>query len=118
MARHGGAVIRLEGFSTAEEAMIHRTVAALRAAGYDIAPLQVLIRSDMPAGYRGMSLADGAALGAEAFTSQDMLNHVLEEELRHQSQKASGQAEEFAPGTGRALEEDVDVERKFPLPEE
>ncbi len=98
--------------------MIHRAAAALRSAGYDTAVLPVLIRADMPAGYRGMSLADGAALGVEAFSSQDMLHHVLEEELRHQGQKASGRAEEFAPGTGRALEEEVDAERKFPLPGE
>ena len=98
--------------------MIHEAIVALRSVGYDTAPLEVLVRADMPAGYRGMTLADGAALGSEAFSSQDMLNHVLEEELRHLSQKASGQAEEFAPGTARALEEAVDVERKFPLPEQ
>lgn len=97
--------------------MIHRAVAALRAAGYNTAVLQVLIRTEMPIGYRGMSLADGAALSVEAFSSQDMLNHVLEEELLHHGQKASGQAAEFAPGTSRILEEEVDAERKFPLPE-
>ena len=97
--------------------MIQRTVAALRAAGYDTDVLQVLICAEMPVGYRGMSLADGAALGSEAFSSQDMLNHVLEEELLHHSQKVSGQAKEFAPGTSRVLEEEVDVERKFSLPE-
>lgn len=96
--------------------MIHEAIAALRSVGYDTAALQVLIRTDMPAGYRGMSLADGAALGLEAFSTQDMLNHVLEEELRHLVQKASGRTEEFAPGRGRTLEEEVDVERKFPLP--
>jgi hypothetical protein len=97
--------------------MIHEAIAALQAAGYKSATLQVLIRADMPAGYRGMSLADGAALGSEAFSSQDMLKHVLEEELRHLVQKASGHAGEFAPGTGRSLEAEVDVERKFPLPD-
>ncbi len=97
--------------------MIHEAIAALQAVGYSTIRLQVLIRADMPAGYRGMSLADGAALGAEAFSSQEMLNHVLEEELRHLAQKAAGQAGEFAPGTGRKLEEEVDVEREFPLPD-
>ena len=97
--------------------MIQRTVALLQAADYDTAVLRVLIRAEMPVGYRGMSLADGAALGSEAFSSQDMLNHVLEEELLHNGQKVSGQAEEFAQGTSRVLEEEVDVERKFSLPE-
>ena len=97
--------------------MIHEAIAALQAAGYSTVILQVLIRADMPAGYRGMSLAEGAALGAEAFSSQEMLNHVVEEELRHLAQKATGQAGEFDPGTGRKLEEEVDVERKFPLPD-
>jgi hypothetical protein len=116
--RHkGGAVIRLEGFSTTEEAMIHVAIAALQLVGYDTSPLQVLIRADMPAGYRGMSLGDGAALGTEAFSSQDMLNHVLEEELLHLAQKASGRAEEFTSGTARLLEEEVHGERKLPLPE-
>jgi hypothetical protein len=97
--------------------MIHRAVADLQAAGYDTVVLQVLIGAEMPVGYRGMTLADGAALGSEAFSSQDMLNHVLEEELLHHDQKASGQAKQFAPRTARILEEAVDVERKFPLPE-
>jgi hypothetical protein len=97
--------------------MIHCAIAALQAAGYDTAALHVLICPEMPSGYRGMSLADGAALGSEAFSSQDMLNHVLEEELLHHGQKASGQAEQFTPGTARILEEAVDVERKFLLPE-
>jgi hypothetical protein len=97
--------------------MIHEAIAALQSVGYDTAVLQVLIRADMPAGYRGMSLVDGAALGTEAFSSQDMLNHVLEEEWRHVVQKASDRTEEFAPGTGRILEEEIDVERKFPLPD-
>lgn len=97
--------------------MIHEAIASMQSVGYDTAALQVLIRADMPAGYRGMSLADGAALSVEAFSSQDMLDHVLEEELLHLVQKASGRAGEFAPGTGRTLEGEVDVERKFPLPE-
>jgi hypothetical protein len=97
--------------------MIHVAIAALQLVGYDTSALQVLIRADMPAGYRGMSLADGAVLGAEAFSSQDMLNHVLEEELLHLAQKASGRAAEFTSGTARLLEEEVHGERKLPLPE-
>ncbi len=97
--------------------MIHEATAALQSVGYETAVLQVSIRVDMPAGYRGMSLADGAALGAEAFSSLAMLNHVLEEELLHQAQKASGRAGEFAPETARLLEEEAHGERKFPLPE-
>ena len=97
--------------------MIHEAVAVLQSVGYDTTALQVLIRADMPATYRGMSLADGAALGAEAFSSLEMLNHVLEEELLHQAQKASGRAGEFAPGTARLLEGEADGERRFPLPE-
>src|SRR5262249_13899877 len=37
-----------------------------------------------------LSRVDGAALGKEAFSSQVMLNHVLEEELLHQRQKTAG----------------------------
>jgi hypothetical protein len=111
------AAIRLEGFSPAEQAMIQRGFAALRAAGYEPAIIRVLIRVDMPPRYRAMTLADGAALGEQAFVSQTMLNHVLEEELRHLRQKERGQAEIFAPGTARRLEEEVDAERTFPFPE-
>jgi hypothetical protein len=97
--------------------MIQRAIAALQGVGYETATLQVLVRVEMPAGYRGMSLADGAALGAEAFSSPEMLVNVLEEELLHHTQKASGRAEEFAPGTSRRLEDELDAERKFSLPE-
>jgi hypothetical protein len=89
--------IRLEGFGAAEEEMIGSAFGALATAGYDINLLKVLIRADLLAGYRGMSLEDGAALGAEAFRSQAMLNHVLEEELLHQGQKATGLAQTFSP---------------------
>ncbi len=64
-----------------------------------------------------MSLEGGATLGEEAFTSQKMLNHVLEEELRHLQQKAAGLGTQFAPGTAQALEESAHVSRVFPLPE-
>ena len=109
--------VQLEGFSSAEEEMIERAIGALRTAGYDINLLKVLIRADFPPGYRGMSLEDGAVLGQEAFSSQAMLNHVMEEEVLHQRQKASGLAQTFQPGTARELEEAIDAERKFALPD-
>ena len=55
-----------------------------------------------------------AALGEEAFSSQEMLNHVLEEELIHLQQKAAGLAQEFGPGTAQELEEAANAARKFP----
>jgi hypothetical protein len=96
--------------------MIHDAGAALRSVGYDTRLIQVLIRADMPAGYRGMSLEDGAVLGEEAFSSQGMLNHVLEEELLHLQQKAQGKGRVFGPETARALEEAIHAERQFPPP--
>jgi hypothetical protein len=63
-----------------------------------------------------MSLDDGAILGAEAFSSQAMVNHVLEEELLHLGQKARAPGQEFVPGTARGLEEEVHEQRRFPLP--
>jgi hypothetical protein len=45
-----------------------------------------------------------------------MLNHVLEEELRHLMQKAAGRAGEFSAETVRALEAEVNEGRKFPFP--
>lgn len=78
----------MEGFSPVEEAMLHAAEIALQSVGYDTGPICVLVRADLPAGYRAMSLDDGAVLGDEAFSSQEMLNHVLEEELRHLQQKA------------------------------
>lgn len=97
--------------------MIRAAESALRSAGYDTSALQVLIRVEMPKGYRGMTLVDGAALGGQAFLSQAMLNHVLEEELLHHQQKAAGEAQEFQPGTARILEGDVHERRRFPIPE-
>ena len=108
----------MEGFSPAEEAMIRASITALRAAGYDTTRIKVLVRADMPATYRGMSLPDGAALGAEAFRSQAVLNHVLEEEILHLQQKAAGLAQEFGPGTAAELEKLVNEQRKFELPKE
>ncbi len=63
-----------------------------------------------------MSLDDGAALGSEAFSSQAMVNHVLEEELLHLVQKARAPRREFKPGTACPLEEEVHEQRRFPLP--
>jgi hypothetical protein len=40
----------------------------------------------------------------EAFSSQVMLNHVMEEELLHLQQRAAGLGSEFGPGTAQALE--------------
>jgi hypothetical protein len=111
-------VIVKEGFSPAEESMIREAEAALQAAGYDTGPFQVLIRTDLPPGYRAMSLDDGAALGQEAFSSQAMLNHVLEEELLHLGQKAREAGRAFGPDTARALEEEVHEARRFPLPDD
>lgn len=96
--------------------MIRLAAASLATAGYDILLLGGLVRVDLPAGYRGMTLEDGAAIGPAAFTSQDMLNHVLEEELLHLQQRPRGEAIEFAPGTARALEENIHEHRRVPCP--
>ena len=108
--------VELNGFSPAEEAMIGIALQALEGVGYDTSLLQVLIRADMPAGYRGMSLDDGAALGAEAFASQEWLVHVIEEEYLHLVQKSQGKAGTFAPDTALELELDVNDQRRFPAP--
>jgi hypothetical protein len=100
--------------------MLKDSETALRKAGYDIRKFQELIRADMPRGYRAMALSEGvrgAALGEEAFVSQAMLNHVLEEELLHLMQKEAGLRASFGPGTAKALEEAADAARRFPLPE-
>ena len=98
--------------------MIREAETALQAAGYATARFETLVRVDMPAGYRAMTLADGAALGTEAFSSQAMLNHVLEEELRHLAQKAEGKAEQLDPRRIETLEQEVDEQRRFPRPKE
>lgn len=97
--------------------MIQEAVDALQRAGYDTERFKILIRADLPSGYRGMSWEDGAVLGEEAFSSQAMLNHVLEEELLHLQQKAKGLGRLFQPGTARALEEALHENRRFPTPE-
>ncbi len=79
--------IQTEGFSSAEESMIEEACKALENAGYDTSLLNILVRTDMPSRYRAMTLDMGAALDLKAFSSQAMLNHVLEEELLHLQQK-------------------------------
>jgi len=107
---------KLTGFSDAEAQMIANSEKALQGAGYDTSLFRELVRADMPKGYRGMSLEEGAALGQEAFSAQEMLNHVLEEELIHLQQKAAGLGEQFGPGTAQGLEEAADAARIFPEP--
>lgn len=97
--------------------MIRESCTALEAAGYDLSRFHVLIRAQLPPGYRGMSWENGAVLGTEAFTSQDVLNHVLEEEYLHLRQRASGAMQAFEPGTATALEEEVNAVRRFHLPD-
>jgi hypothetical protein len=98
--------------------MLRAASAALQAVGYDTGPIRVLIRADLPVGYRAMTLDDGAAFGAESFSSQAMVNHVLEEELLHLGQKAKHSDLAFGPGTARALEDEVHDARRFPAPSE
>jgi RHS repeat-associated protein len=107
---------RLIGFSEAEAQMIANAEKALQGAGYDASLFKELVRSEMPAGYRAMSLEGGATLGKEAFASQELLNHVLEEELIHLQQKAAGLAQKFGPGTAAGLEGAANAARKFPAP--
>lgn len=113
----GGSAIDLEGFDPVEVRMIQEAVDALQRAGYDTNLFRILIRADLPPGYRGMSWEDGAVLGKEAFSSQAMLNHVLEEEWLHLQQKAKGLGRVFQPGTVQALEEALHENRRFPAPD-
>jgi hypothetical protein len=96
--------------------MVREAQEALHAEGYDTSPFLVLIKAELPPGYRGMTLDDGAVLGDAAFSSQAMLNHVLEEELLHLKQKASGLTQSFQPGSARNLEEAIHETRRFPPP--
>ena len=107
---------QLIDFSLSEEKVIKKGLKDLKKAGYGIGVFKELIRAELPSKYRAMTLEDGAAIGEKAFTSQAMLNHVLEEELLHLEQKASGKAKVFGPGTAKALENEVDEKRKFPFP--
>ncbi len=58
----------------------------------------------------------GAALGLEAFSSQGMLNHVLEEELLHLVQMADDKNQVFGPRTAQKFEEAVHEARRFHRP--
>lgn len=108
----------LVGFSESESAMIGQSLKNLQAAGYDTKVFQQLAKStDMPAGSFGMSLSTpptGAALGDGAFTSQEMLDHTMEEELRHLGQDLPNQW--IGRGDAAAKEAEVDANRKFPEP--
>jgi len=106
----------LTGFSGSQSRMIANALQSLKNAGYNTGLFKALVRAKMPAGTRGMSLSDGAAVGGEAFSSQGMLNHVLEEELRHLQQTASGMRGSYGPGTSQALEEAAGSDRLFPEP--
>jgi hypothetical protein len=107
---------KLIDFSPFEEKMIKRALKDLKKTGYHVGVFKELIRAELPAQYRAMTLEDGAAIGEAAFASHAMLDHVLEEELLHLEQKASGKAKVFGPGTAKALENEVDEKRKFPFP--
>lgn len=104
-------------FGANQEMMIRVALDALAEVGYEISRFKELIWADMPSGFRAMCLDDGAALGNEAFSSQAMLNHVLEEEYLHLIQKSLGIAEDFAKGTARQLEYDIEEPRKFAKPD-
>ena len=106
------------GFSEAETGMLNQSLKNLSGAGYNTSAFQQLVKStDMPAGTCAMCLSTpptGAALGDGAFASQGMLDHTMEEELRHLGQNLSTQ--EFGPGTAAAKEAEVNANRKFPEP--
>ena len=96
--------------------MLQSSFDALQGAGYDTSTLGELVYADMPKGYFGMSLDNGAALSSDAFSSQAMLNHTLEEELIHAQQAAAGLRQAYGPGTAQTLEEAVNASRRFPEP--
>jgi hypothetical protein len=107
----------LTGFSAEEVQMVERALQALEAAGYNTGRLTELVKADFRGIKAGMSLGEnGAALANEAFESQAMLNHVLEEELIHTQQAARGLSAGDGPGAADALEAEVDAIRKFPDP--
>jgi hypothetical protein len=56
----------------------------------------------------------GAALGDGAFSSQQMLDHTMEEELRHLNQDLPSRT--FGSGTAGEMEAGVDAARRFPEP--
>jgi hypothetical protein len=106
----------LIGFSESESAMIAQSLKNLSGAGYDISPIQQLVKAQM-GNKVAMSLSTsptGVALSESAFESQGFLDHTMEEELRHLGQDLSRQ--EFGPGTPAQKESEVDANRKFPDP--
>jgi len=71
----------LVGFSDSETSMIGQSMKNLSGAGYNMSPMQQLVKADLPPGCCGMSLSTpptGAALGDGAFSSQQMLDHTIE----------------------------------------
>jgi hypothetical protein len=108
----------LVNFSAKEEEMIGYALETLSMAFYDTELFEVLQRAQMPKRFRAMCLdTAGAVLGSEAFASEDMLVHVLEEELLHLLQKAAGKGLTVDRRTGFELEADVNDTRKFPCPD-
>ena len=98
--------------------LIGRSLKTLTDAGYDIKPLQQLVKSSMGRGKAAMSLAvepTGAALGDGAFSSQQMLDHTLEEELLHLNQDLAHT--EVGPATADLKEAEVDAARKISPPQ-
>jgi RHS repeat-associated protein len=107
----------LIGFSTMESAMIGKSMDTLSGLGYDLSGMEQLVKADMPPSHVAMSLSTpptGAALGDAAFSSQEMLDHTLEEELLHLGQDLSNQP--LGRGDAAANEAAVDAVRKIPEP--
>jgi hypothetical protein len=107
----------LINFTAAEEAMIAYGIDTLSMAFYDTELFEELIKADLPDRFRAMSLDGAAALGDRAFESQEMLVHVLEEELLHLMQKAEGYFEKVDRRKPFELELDVSDTRKSPCPD-
>lgn len=104
------------GFDESEAGMMRKALEDLEAAGYDTSLVKELIKAHLPGG-GGMTVeADAIALDASAFRDLATLTHILEHELRHLNQKAEGRADAFGPDTADELEDEVDVNPKFPLP--
>jgi RHS repeat-associated protein len=108
------------GFNEAETGMLNQSLKNLSGAGYDTRAFQQLVKStDMPAATCAMCLSTpptGAALGDGAFASQEMLDHTMEEELRHLGQDLSNQW--IGRGDAAAKEAEVNANRKFPEPKQ
>lgn len=64
----------LVGFNESEAAMIGQSMKVLSEMGYDVNPLQQLVKADLPSTLCGMCLSTpptGAALGDSAFLTQE-----------------------------------------------